>query len=36
MTQAKAIRIFETGGPEVMQYVDVDVPAPGPGSPRIR
>ena len=23
----KAIRIFETGGPEVMQYVDVDVPA---------
>lgn len=24
MTQAKAIRIFETGGPEVMQYVDVD------------
>jgi (E)-4-hydroxy-3-methylbut-2-enyl-diphosphate synthase len=31
MTQAKAIRIFETGGPEVMQYVDVDVPAHGPG-----
>lgn len=32
----KAIRIFETGGPEVMQLVDVDVPAPGPGEARIR
>ena len=36
MTQAKAIRIFETGGPEVMQYVDVDVPAPGPGEATIK
>ena len=35
MTQAKAIRIFETGGPEVMQYVDVDVPRPGPGEATI-
>jgi NADPH2:quinone reductase len=32
----KAIRIFETGGPEVMQYVDVDVPAPGPGEVTIK
>ncbi|MEZ0187879.1 quinone oxidoreductase [Ralstonia solanacearum] len=32
----KAIRIFETGGPEVMQLVDVDVPAPGPGEARVR
>ena len=36
MTQAKAIRIFETGGPEVMQYVDVDVPAPGPGEVTVK
>lgn len=32
----KAIRIFETGGPEVMKYVDVDVSEPGPGEARIR
>lgn len=32
----KAIRIVETGGPEVMQLVDVDVPAPGPGEARVR
>ena len=27
----KAIRVTETGGPEVLQYVDIDVPKPGPG-----
>lgn len=32
----KAIRIEATGGPEVMQYVDVAVGAPGPGEARIR
>lgn len=33
---SKAIRIKTTGGPEVMEYVDVDVPAPGPGEALIR
>ncbi|MES2025883.1 MAG: quinone oxidoreductase [Pseudomonadota bacterium] len=32
----KAIKIFKTGGPEVMEYVDVDVAAPGPGEALIR
>jgi NADPH2:quinone reductase len=32
----KAIRIFKTGGPEVMEYVDVEVGQPGPGEARIR
>jgi NADPH2:quinone reductase len=32
----KAIRIFNTGGPEVMEYVDIDVGSPGPGEARIR
>lgn len=32
----KAIRINETGGPEVMQLVDVDVGTPGPGEARVR
>jgi len=32
----KAIRIHKTGGPEVMQWEDIDVPAPGPGEARIR
>lgn len=32
----KAIRIEKTGGPEVMQYVDVDVGEPGPGEARVR
>ena len=27
----KAIRISAIGGPEVMEYVDVDLPAPGRG-----
>lgn len=33
---AKAIRMFKTGGPEVMEYVDVEVGEPGPGEVRIR
>jgi NADPH:quinone reductase len=32
----KAIRIAETGSPDVMQLVDVDLPPPGPGEVRIR
>lgn len=32
---AKAIRIAATGGPEVMEYVEVEAPAPGPGEARI-
>ncbi|MGZ3182233.1 MAG: quinone oxidoreductase family protein [Telluria sp.] len=33
---AKAIRIRQTGGPEVLEYVDVDVGEPGPGEARVR
>ena len=33
---AKAIRVNTVGGPEVMEYVDVDVGAPGPGEARVR
>ncbi|HEY4317026.1 MAG TPA: quinone oxidoreductase [Herbaspirillum sp.] len=32
----KAIRMFATGGPEVMQYVDVELAAPGAGEVRVR
>jgi NADPH2:quinone reductase len=32
----KAIRIHENGGPEVLRWEDVDVPAPGPGEVRLR
>ncbi len=32
----KAIRIEKTGGPEVMQYVDVDVGPPAPGEVQVR
>lgn len=32
----KAIRIEQTGGPEVMKYVDVDVGAPGAGEVQVR
>jgi NADPH2:quinone reductase len=32
----KAIRIFKTGGPEVLEYVDVEVSPPGPGEVRLR
>ncbi|MGZ8291029.1 MAG: quinone oxidoreductase family protein [Telluria sp.] len=33
---AKAIRMLRTGGPEVMEYVDVEVGEPGPGEARVR
>lgn len=32
----KAIRFSKTGGPEVMEYIDVEVGEPGPGEARIR
>ncbi len=32
----KAIRIFKTGGPEVMEYVEIEVGEPGPGEARVR
>ena len=32
----KAIRMHRSGGPEVMEYMDVDVGDPGPGEVRIR
>ena len=32
----KAVRVHKVGGPEVLSYESVDVPAPGPGEIRIR
>ena len=32
----KAIRIHETGGPEVLRLEDVSLAAPGPGEARVR
>ena len=32
----KAIRMHRNGGPEVMEYVDVEVGEPGPGEARVR
>lgn len=32
----KAVRVTETGGPEVLQLVDIDVPSPGPGEALVR
>ena len=32
----KAIRIATLGGPEVLEYVDVEVGDPGPGEARVR
>lgn len=32
----KAIRMVRTGGPEVMEYVDVELGPPGPGEARVR
>lgn len=34
--KAKAIRIASTGGPEVLEYVEVEVGEPGPGEARVR
>ncbi|UUJ40892.1 quinone oxidoreductase [Pseudomonas extremaustralis] len=33
---SKAVRFYETGGPEVLQYEDVEVGEPGPGEVRLR
>lgn len=33
---AKAVRIHETGGPEVLRVEDLEVPAPGPGEVRLK
>lgn len=33
---AKAVRFYETGGPEVLRYEEVEVGEPGPGQVRIR
>lgn len=35
-TKTRAIRVYETGGPEVMKWEEVDVPDPGPGQVRLR
>ena len=32
----KAIRVHQTGGPEVLQYEDIEIPAPGAGELQIR
>jgi NADPH2:quinone reductase len=32
----KAIRIYQTGGPDVMRWEDVEVPSPGPGQVLVR
>jgi NADPH2:quinone reductase len=36
MSMAKAIRFQRTGGPEVLEWVEVDLPPPGPGEVRMR
>ena len=33
---ARAARITKTGGPEVIEWIDVDLPAPGPGEVQMR
>jgi NADPH2:quinone reductase len=33
---ARVARITQTGGPEVIEWIDVDLPAPGPGEVRFR
>ncbi|MBI4950619.1 MAG: quinone oxidoreductase [Myxococcales bacterium] len=33
---SRAIRLHETGGPEVLRFVEVDVPPPGPGQALVR
>jgi NADPH2:quinone reductase len=35
-SMAKAVKFNQVGGPEVLQYVDVEVPSPGPGEVRLR
>src|ERR1700750_1449746 len=36
MSMVAAVRVHKTGGPEVLTYEDVEVPAPGPGQIKIR
>ena len=36
MTTARTARITRTGGPEVIEWVDVELPLPGPGEVRMR
>ena len=36
MTHARAARIERTGAPEVIQWVDIELPPPGPGEVRMR
>jgi len=36
MTMIQTVRIHQTGGPEVMQVEDCDLPAPGPGMVTVR
>ena len=36
MNMARAIRFYETGGPEVLRLENVEVGAPGPGQARVR
>ena len=33
---AKAVRFYETGGPDVLRYEDIEVGDPGPGQVRLR
>ena len=33
---ARVARIEQTGGPEVIQWINVDLPDPGPGEVRMR
>jgi NADPH2:quinone reductase len=36
MPMVAAVRVHKAGGPEVLTYEDIDVPAPGPGQVRIK
>ena len=36
MATARAVRAQKTGGPEVMQLEEVQLPAPGPGQALVR
>src|SRR5690349_3519914 len=35
-TMVAAVRVHKHGGPEVLTYEDVEVPAPGPGQARVK
>ena len=36
MVQAKAVRVYENGGPDVLKFEDIEIAAPGPGEVLIR